>query len=51
MQKIYVKAITDFDIRILRGEILPSEVQGWLTRTGRITQLLTDKKAELGYLK
>ena len=51
MQKIYGKAMVDFDIHILRGEILPPEVQGWLTSSGRIAQLIDDKKIELGYLR
>ncbi len=48
MDKMCLKAIVPFDIHIEKGEIIPHEVQSWLTSTGRTHQYLESGKAALG---
>lgn len=48
MDKMCLKALEPFDIHIAKGEIIPHEVQTWLTSTGRTHQYLESGKVALG---
>lgn len=51
MDKLALKAIVNFDIHIKQGEIIPPEVQTWLTATGRSHQYLEKGYVALGVIE
>jgi hypothetical protein len=48
---IALRALENFSIEIHKGEIIPPEVQSWLTRTGRIMELQKQKLVEIGRME